>query len=124
MAPGFTCTAQPQTVYNCSLANCYICATSTTCANCLLGYFMDSNSQCQPNTCTVPFCNTCQGSECVACQQDLVLSGGACLARSYGCNISNCVFCRQPNQCQECSQGYFVNYRNGYICTPINVADL
>lgn len=117
----------------CTLSNCLVCTTATSCSSCEAGYFLNSLLRCQqciPNcascsntvscdTCQpgyfynstalacqvcAPFCLTCSIGICSSCLTGYYPSLDKCIPCANA--IANCVTCNSASSCTKCKDGF------------------
>lgn len=93
----------------CILSNCITCTTSTSCSQCLTGYFLNSLLRCQACITNCANCsNTITCDNCIAGYYFNITA-----VQCQTCNI-NCLTCNSGS-CTSCITGYFPNTTG---CTP------
>ncbi|KAL4488465.1 hypothetical protein ABPG72_013033 [Tetrahymena utriculariae] len=116
---------------NCSIANCYLCSSLTSCTQCNDKFYL-SNSQCLScdQACTKCFGPTQQ--QCFGCIQNKYLYNSACLSQpnctalvGYFPNFQTsicqacqgkCKTCTSQNTCSSCINGYYLQDNNCLPC--------
>ncbi len=84
----------PNKCVGCSVLNCDICPTDTTCSVCKANYFLHTSNI--TYTCENPCPSRFRG--------DVSVSPNACIA----CSVSNCDICTNTNDCVICLVGYYL----------------
>lgn len=111
VAPSYQCMVNPAFTCN-SIPNCATCsgisASNITCTHCQLGYQLSAGA-CHILTCNVPNCMTCNQTLCIECITNYYLTNNQCILQIYQCNVSNCLYCKAPNICSQCVEGYSIN---------------
>jgi len=132
----------------CTIANCSVCSTSTSCQTCQPGFYLSVLYRCLacvPNcqnctnatNCLVCFngyyynptavscsacslyCNTCTYSQCSSCQTGYFASSTSCIQCSS--IMAGCLLCSSANYCNSCPNG---TYFNGSACQNCSVRSL
>lgn len=122
---------------------CSACSTSVQCSTCSTGYYLNTNGSC--STC-LENCRVCSGSVCTQCEDPYVLVDGTCqlctilnaaacsslttvtkCSSSYysagtycGSCILHCKVCANSTICQQCDEGYLLQYQNSVCGKCVN----
>ncbi|KAM3131253.1 hypothetical protein pb186bvf_016571 [Paramecium bursaria] len=77
---------------------------SSGCTQCVNGYYLNSQYQCQSCTQVFSNCDTCVPTSCQSCSLGYFLLNTQCSS----CNLfmQGCNVCLNQNKCQQCAQGY------------------
>jgi hypothetical protein len=87
---------------------CLFCQSSTSCSNCIQGYFLNSSALCQRCS-AIERCLICRNLQsCNLCSTGYFLQGGIC----YHCDstMEGCIACSSNATCLACEGNYTLSF--------------
>jgi hypothetical protein len=95
----------------CSVENCRYCdGSTTTCASCVSGYFLEKNT-CQQCVANCRACHNAQKCDYPNDHYFVLPDSGQCVECS-----ENCRACKDVDDCTSCNTGFYVDAKKG--CSP------
>ncbi len=115
----------------CTISNCNLCASATTCQQCNDGFRLASSRQSCGFNCRIDGCITCSSlTTCSLCSDGSSLNNArtACVVQCSdgqylvgnscrNCPTANCLTCDSTGKCTSCVSLFYLDTVNNFVCT-------